>query len=480
MSKEIVARVQHLAASYGSQEVLSDITFEIASDECLAILGAMGSGKTTLAKALSGRLFRKGDVWFQGSFVLYVEQQHHFKNRSNISEFYLQQRFNSSDSEDSYTVREELEGLEVAEWIPVFGIEHLLEKPLLQLSNGENKRLQIVKALGQKPDWLLLDNPYLGLDVSGREILSAGLAELSQRGIRFILFLSGGDLPGFVNKVYHLPKQASVVAFSPRLKSEVRNDIRTNLKSEVRNKFIRPELKSGLGNMMINPSVQVGDSRRADEIVSLKDVTIRYGSKTILDHFSWTIQRGERWELRGPNGAGKSTLLSLITADNPQSYSQDITLFGRRRGTGESIWDIKKNIGYVSPEMHLYFKETGTSFAVVASGLFDLLGVTRKVNEEQVSQVDACLALFGLEYLRDWSFQTLSTGEQKMVLIARAFVKNPPLLILDEPCQGLDMDQVRLLKDVINQIADVSDMTLIFVSHYAEDVPECVGQVMEL
>jgi molybdate transport system ATP-binding protein len=212
-----------------------------------------------------------------------------------------------------------------------------------------------------------------------------------------------------------------------------------------------------------------------DSIVALQNVTIRYGSKTILDQFSWTINRGERWVLKGPNGAGKSTLLSLITADNPQSYAQDITLFGRKRGTGESIWDIKRNIGYVSPEMHLYFKETGTSFAVVASGLFDLLGVTRKVDEQQTEQVDACLAMFGLGYLRDRPFHTLSTGEQKMILIARAFVKNPPLLILDEPCQGLDPEEVEVLKEVINAIAASSDMTLIFVSHYAEDVPSCVN-----
>jgi molybdate transport system ATP-binding protein len=473
MSKEIVARVSHLSASYGASEVLSTISFEIASEDCLAVLGPMGSGKTTLAKALSGRLFRKGDVWFQGSFVLYVEQQHHFKNRSNISEFYLQQRFNSSDSEDSYTVREELADLDVGEWIKVFGIETLLDKPLLQLSNGENKRLQIVKALGQKPDWLLLDNPYLGLDVSGRGILSAGLAELTLRGIRFILFLSGGELPAFVNKVYHLPKRAGKESFIPSLKARVLNDdLSSRLKSGEENN--NPGLQPRVTKLIPNPSLQAGDLKEEDEIVTLRDVTIRYGNKTILDQFSWTIKRGERWVLKGPNGAGKSTLLSLITADNPQSYSQDITLFGRQRGTGESIWDIKRNIGYVSPEMHLYFKETGTCFAVVASGIFDLLGVTRKVNEAQTAQVHETLDLFGLGYLAGRSFHTLSTGEQKMILIARAFVKNPPLLILDEPCQGLDSEQVRVLKDVINAIAASSDMSLIFVSHYAEDVPECV------
>jgi molybdate transport system ATP-binding protein len=228
-----------------------------------------------------------------------------------------------------------------------------------------------------------------------------------------------------------------------------------------------------------NPGIQPGDLG-GDPIVSLRNVTIRYGVKTILNQISWVINRGERWVLKGPNGAGKSTLLSLITADNPQSYSQDMTLFGRKRGTGESIWDIKRNIGYVSPEMHLYFKETGTSFAVVASGLFDLLGVTRKVNEQQTEQVDSCLAMFGLAYLRDRYFHTLSTGEQKMILIARAFVKNPPLLILDEPCQGLDQEQVQRVKHVIDQLAATSNMTLIFVSHYVEDVPSCVSRELTL
>ncbi len=451
MSQEIVARVTRLSASYGPHEVLKDISFELFANDCLAIVGPMGSGKTTLAKALSGRLFRKGEVWFQGSFVLYVEQQHHFKNRSNISEFYLQQRFNSSDSDDSYTVREELGELDVADYVTMFKLDGLLDKPLLQLSNGENKRLQIVKALGQRPDWLLLDNPYLGLDVGGRSVLSAGLSQLHAQGIRFILFLSGGDIPEFVNRIYTLRRDVPVV---PKLKFDVNSEV-------------------------FSTSVQPGELEDSP-IVTLRNVTIRYGVKTILDQFSWVINRGERWVLKGPNGAGKSTLLSLITADNPQSYSQDITLFGRKRGTGESIWDIKRNIGYVSPEMHLYFKETGTSFAVVASGLFDLLGVTRKVNEQQSRQVDACLAMFGLGYLRDRPFQTLSTGEQKMILIARAFVKNPPLLILDEPCQGLDPEQVEVLKDVINAIAASSDMTLIFVSHYAEDVPSCVKNTKAL
>lgn len=370
-----------------------------------------------------------------------VEQQHQFKNRSNLSEFYLQQRFNSSDCEDAYTVEEELAGLELGDWVSIFELEGLLKRPLIQLSNGENKRLQIVKSLAYQPDWLILDNPYVGLDVKGREILTKGLLSLDSKGIQFILVSSPGDVPDFINQVIDLPS-ARVVEAKPAPLLRLLDPFETALKME--------------------------------------KVQIKYGTKTILSDFSWKVNRGERWAIKGPNGAGKSTLISLITADNPQAYSQDITLFDRKRGTGESIWDIKRKIGYLSPELHLYFKEGGSCFSVVASGLFDTLGLFKRLSEEQTAQVNHWMQVMGIAHLKERSFLQISGGEQRMVLITRALVKNPELLILDEPCQGLDRVQTEHLKSVLDYLAENSEMTLLYVSHYDRDIPSCVNQLLEL
>jgi molybdate transport system ATP-binding protein len=214
--------------------------------------------------------------------------------------------------------------------------------------------------------------------------------------------------------------------------------------------------------------------------VKMEKVQIKYGSKTILSDFSWKVKRGERWAIKGPNGSGKSTLISLITADNPQAYSQDITLFDRKRGTGESIWDIKRKIGYLSPELHLYFKEGGSCFSVVASGLFDTLGLFKRLSEEQMAQANHWMQVMGIVHLKERSFLQISGGEQRMVLITRALVKNPELLILDEPCQGLDRVQTDHLKSVLDYLAANSEMTLLYVSHYDRDIPSCVNQVLEL
>lgn len=460
-----IADIQGLSASYGAQEVLTNISFQINSGECLAIVGPMGSGKTTLAKALSGRLFRKGSVFFSArdsksqARVIWVEQQHRFTNRSNLQEFYMQQRFNSADAGDAYTILEVLAQEnqdQVRQWISFFQLEALVEKPLIQLSNGENKRLQLVQALLREPDWLILDNPFLGLDVEGRAILSEVLSRLGGMGIHFMLINSPSEMPDCVNRVIYLEKGKLV---EKPTSAEQFHDTHETLQAWYSRFPPKPDFEVAIG---------------------MKDIKVQYGQTCIINGLTWEVRKGEAWALSGPNGAGKSTLLSLVTADNPQAYAQNLILFDRKRGSGESIWDIKRRIGYVSPELHLYFKEAGDVFSVVASGLFDTLGLYKKLTEAQVDQVAGCLEILGLSRLRHKNFQQISSGEQRMVLLARALVKNPPLLILDEPCQGLDVQQIQRIKDILDFLIAQGQTTLVYVSHYASDIPSSVQNHIRL
>jgi molybdate transport system ATP-binding protein len=210
------------------------------------------------------------------------------------------------------------------------------------------------------------------------------------------------------------------------------------------------------------------------EVVRLNKVSIRYGERTILKELDWTINKGEKWALSGDNGSGKSTLLSLICADNPQSYACDIALFGKKRGTGESIWEIKKHIGYVSPEMHRAYLKNIPAIDILASGLHDSVGLYKRPNPEQMHICEWWMDILGIHELKDRNFLQLSSGEQRLVLVARAFVKDPELLILDEPLHGLDMYNRRLVKDVIEAFCMRKGKTLIMVTHYQEELPACI------
>ena len=182
---------------------------------------------------------------------------------------------------------------------------------------------------------------------------------------------------------------------------------------------------------------------------------------------------GEHWVLSGKNGSGKSTLLSLVCADNPQAYACDIALFGRQRGTGESIWEIKRHIGYVSPEMHRSYQYNIPAIQVVASGLKDTMGLYTRTNETERQQCRWWMHIFGIDHLEQRPFLSLSSGEQRLVLVARAFVKDPQLLILDEPLHGLDTQNRQTVKDIITTFSQRSGKTLIMVSHYEEEIPAC-------
>jgi molybdate transport system ATP-binding protein len=342
----------------------------------------------------------------------------------------------------------------------------LLKKPLIQLSNGENKRTQLAIALLSSPELLILDNPFLGLDAEGRATLHAIINGLAARKIQLLLITAANEIPESITHIAQLDAgkwvfQGEKAGFQPH--------------REVAATTLDPTI---LGRLRQEALDNAGPA--FDTAVRMVNTTIRYGEATILDNINWEVKKGQCWNVSGPNGAGKSTLLSLITADNPQAYANEIALFDRRRGTGESIWDIKKRIGFVSPELHLYFDTGATAHDVVASGLFDTIGLFRALNEEQEALVEGWMRLLSLWELRNRRLTQLSTGQQRMILLARALIKNPPMLILDEPCQGLDDEQTSRFRTLISTLVDAFGTTLIYVSHYTQELPACIDHFLRL
>ena len=222
---------------------------------------------------------------------------------------------------------------------------------------------------------------------------------------------------------------------------------------------------------------KAGQIGRGGEIMSLlqmSNICKSFGGISVLKNVQLTVEKGEVHALLGENGAGKSTLLSLVCADNPQSYACDISLFGRKRGTGESIWEIKKHIGYVSPEMHRAYLKNLPAIEIVASGLHDSIGLYKRPKAEQMSICEWWMDIFGIAGLKDKPFLQLSSGEQRLALLARAFVKDPELLILDEPLHGLDTYNRRRVKKIIEAFCRRQDKTMIMVTHYERELPATI------
>jgi molybdate transport system ATP-binding protein len=459
--------LENVSVKLNGLSILENISLTICRNEQWAVVGKSGSGKTTLAKALTGRIFHSGSIDFRfdkdnepGSVIL-IEQQHHFKNLSNTSDFYYQQRFNSSDADDAITVAEAM-GSTDSDWIDILNLSPLLPEPLIQLSNGENKRLQLAKALTTSPNMLILDNPFTGLDTEGRKTLHGIFDTIAAKGIHFLIITNPQELPRSITHVAELDRGKLIWAG----KKEQYDPAKPSA-----NHFLDPALLENL------PKPANTDFIKAIEMI---DVQVKYGEKIILQKINWTVLKGERWGLSGPNGAGKSTLLSLILADNPQAYPNKIWLFDKRRGTGESIWDIKKRIGYVSPELHLFFDQSEECFNVIASGIFDTMGLFRNLTDTQKEQVNTLAGLLSLNGMMKKRLFQLSLGEQRMALLARALVKNPPLLVLDEPCQGLAIEQTEYFKNLVDQVCTHFGTTLLYVSHYAKDIPTCVDHSLKL
>ena len=457
------------------------VNLSIYKGEQIAIVGPNGAGKSRLIDIMIGRwplLMNDVEYDFTPSTSSLVSDDIKyitFRDSYGDSDtnLYYQQRWNSQDLEITPLVRDLLPVIHdshlTERLYSLFGVEEMLDKHIVLLSSGEMRKFQIVKTLLTNPRILIMDNPFIGLDADTRTLLKNLFSQLiNQFSLQLVLVVSKpNDIPDFITHVIPV-EDLTCGEKTTRLEylSSCHQEFLCVLSKEKIQRILELENKS--------------EKLDTDDIVHLDKVSIRYGKRCILNNLDWTIKKGEKWALRGENGAGKSTILSLICADNPQSYTCNINLFGKKRGTGESIWDIKKRIGYVSPEMFRSYLKNLPVIDIVASGLFDTVGLYRRPKPEQLIMCEWWLDIFGISHLQERNFLHLSSGEQRLVLLARAFVKDPDLLILDEPLHGLDNYQCRLVKDIIEVFCQRMDKTLIMVTHYPEELPSCITNTLHI
>lgn len=456
----------------------------ICEGEQVAIIGDNAEGKTRLVDLMLGARRERGvkvryDFSDTGSnYVSDNVRYISFRDSYGAADanYYLQLRWNQMEiDEETPTVRDMLERVAGSEGkmhermlhlCRHFGLDRLLDKVIITLSSGELRKYQLIKSLLCSPKLLIMDNPFIGLDKVTRSQLAALFAELAGEGLTIVLVLSRSEeIPDFVDTVIPVEGQLPLPKMS---KAE------WLAAHPVPQRHVPESAESGAET----PDAASGDETQ--EVLRFRDVSIRYGDRTILESLKWTVRRGEHWALTGENGSGKSTLLSIVCADNPQSYACDIDLFGRRRGTGETIWDIKKHIGYVSPEMHRSYCRDIPAGDIVASGLFDTIGLYVRPTEAQKASCMGWMERFGIAGLAQTSFVKLSSGEQRLCLLARAFVKNPDLLILDEPMHGLDEKRREMVRGIVDDYCSDPDVTLVMVTHYPEELPSCVDRRLEL
>jgi molybdate transport system ATP-binding protein len=487
-----ILSIRNATVKYLEKIIFEDMDFEWEEGQHWGVIGASGMELTAFLDTILGRtMVTKGEIvrHFAKKYqqekkessevhsfrdlMATVSQQYSFKNKSNLQNFYYQQRFNSMDSEEAATVVEYLQGLQIhhkGTWtiekvLNLFRLKPLQDKSLIKLSNGETRRLAMASALLKNPKLLLMDQPLTGLDLQTRQSFDGILKEIKDSGVHVILSTNSHEIPETVTHV--------AVLGTKKVKEVIE---RKNLLVTDFFQFQSKGFDAELLKRLLSKKQEIGFKH----IIDFENVRIQYGEKVILENINWTINPGEKWLLKGENGAGKSTLLSLILGENPQAYANNIWLFDKKRGSGESIWDIKKQTGFVAPELSRFFPSNQTCLKVVLSGLFDTMGLFKKVNKEQEDRALDWLKVFKLEHTANKLLRQVSLEEQRFVLLARALIKVPPLLVLDEASQGMDEYQRMLFKKTIEQVCGLIPITLIYVSHYQEDVPECVDMVYQL
>ncbi len=321
------------------------------------------------------------------------------------------------------------------------------QQNLKSMSSGEQKKALLQHILETRPDFIVLDNPFDNLDVDTQAELKIKLQEISEDTTIIQVLSRKNDLLPFATTFAKL------------------NNRQLNFFTDVMSLLTSDETVGFEGT--VPKPLHIFDIEKVI-LIDLMKVCVTYSGKPILKNIDWTIKKGEFWELRGKNGSGKTTILSMITGENPKGYGQELYIFGRKKGSGESVWDIKQKIGYFTPSMTDKFTGYHSVIHMIISGLNDSIGLYVQPTEAQSRLAKEWLELIGFWQQKDALFHELSLGQKRLVMCVRAMIKHPPLLILDEPTAGLDDASAALFVALVNKFAKESDTAIIFVSHRKE------------
>ena len=499
--------LENITVRLRDRPYLKNTSWQINSNEHWAILGPNGSGKTTFARSLIGAVpIVRGRIIYHFSeanrrnpagasnAIGYVSPEMHrniierenlndrFRDFSGkISEFTSVRQLILDNPVDPGGNRHDEKRLK-----PVTektGIKALLERDIKSLSTGDMNAVLIAKALIKSPKLLILDEPFDGLDKQSRRFLTEMINTLARTDIQLILITHRFE--EIVPKITHvmLLKQGRIY-MSGRKENVFKPEI-IDAVYEIEKHAI-PQNPPLLNNVLplskenrLRPS-HANEAEKTPVLIEMKNVTVKYGPRLILDKFNWIVRHGENWALSGPRASGKSTVLTLIRGDNLQAYANDIYLFGKKRGSGESIWDIRAKIGYIASDLQLRQHQNVDAFDVVCSGFFDSNGLYRKCNSEEMAIAGAWTQFLDIADLAGRKFGHLSHGQRQLILIARAMVKSPQFLFLDEPLQGLDIKNKSKLRGVFEYIGSHTHTNLIYVPDQEEDKLNCITHVLKM
>lgn len=494
--------------------------------EAWLVIGPNGGGKADFLKALCGqqKIFPNADGLYSNVFDGSVEivsleraaaliQEERANDESEFLEggvdhgrsarvFFAEALTGKKIKRDSKTGVYDLPSaaarLESDPQVKLCGLEKILDRGLKYMSTGEIRRTLLCRALLSGKKLLILSDPFAGLDAQSRKILLDFFDGVAKRQLaqsdatqnggnqsqdqkagggssshenafpRIILGMERfHEIPDAINKVVEF--SGGEISFCgerseyEKILADKKSAAQKSRESDVA--AFKDQLNAANQESAVLQNGNLSQNQ-TPALIEMRGVNVGWGDNRVLQDLNWTLRKNEHWLIRGPNGSGKTTFLELITGDNMQVFSNDIKIFGARRGSGETIWDIKKKLGIVSYRLHVEYRMVGaTLLAVIVSGFKDSIGLYEQATDTEIAAAKKWLALGGFAGREGESFNSLSYGEQRAILILRAVVKAPQILILDEPCHGLDESFRQKILDLLELIAKSGTTTLLHVTH---------------